>query len=76
MSGTTLSVTETSINTVLNGIVNPTTEGQDGDFYINTDTNYIFGPKAMTWPSGVSIVGPAGSNGTDGADGKTWYSGS
>lgn len=64
-----------SSNTILNGTVDPTTEGADGDFYINTTTNTIFGPKATTWPAGVSLVGPAGAdgtngtNGTDGADG-------
>ena len=38
----------------------------DGDFYINTTTNEIFGPKARrTWPTpGTSLVGPAGSSGT------------
>lgn len=46
--------------TLLNGTVNPTTEGVDGDFYINTTTKFIFGPKASgVWPSGVSIVGNA-----------------
>lgn len=48
--------------TILNGTVDPTTEGVDGDFYINTTTNTIFGPKASgTWPAGVSLVGPNGS---------------
>jgi hypothetical protein len=58
-------------NTLLNGTVNPTpADGVDGDFYINTTTNFIFGPKAAgAWPSGVSIVGPAGSPGTPGTPG-------
>jgi hypothetical protein len=58
-------------NTVLNGSVDPTSEGEDGDFYINTTTNEIFGPKAGgTWPSsGTSLVGPAGADGAPGADG-------
>jgi hypothetical protein len=56
--------------TVLNGAVDPTTEGVDGDFFINTTSNTLFGPKAAgSWPSGVSLVGPAGANGSDGADG-------
>jgi hypothetical protein len=56
--------------TVLNGTVNPTAEGEDGDFYINTATNTIFGPKsAGVWPTGVSLVGPAGADGQDGQDG-------
>ncbi len=56
--------------TVLSGIIDPTTEGVDGDFYINTATSMIFGPRsAGTWPAGVSLVGPAGTPGTDGTDG-------
>lgn len=57
-------------NTVLNGAVAPTTEGVDGDFYINTAVWDIYGPKsAGVWGSGVSLVGPAGADGADGADG-------
>jgi hypothetical protein len=49
---------------VLNGTDAPTTEGVDGDFYIRTTTNYIYGPKASgTWPAGVSLVGPTGPAG-------------
>lgn len=68
-------------NTVLYGSSDPTTEGVDGDFYINTTSNYIFGPKSGTWPSGTSLVGPtgatgaAGADGSDGADGKTVLNG-
>jgi hypothetical protein len=52
---------------LLNGAVDPTTEGVNGDFYINTATSTIFGPKAAgTWPSGVSIIGAPGANGADG----------
>jgi hypothetical protein len=51
----------------LNGIVNPTTEGVNGDFYINTATNQIFGPKAAgVWPAGVNLVGPTGATGPTG----------
>jgi len=51
-------------NRVLNGIVDPTTEGEDGDFYINTVDETIFGPKASgVWGTGTSLVG------SDGADG-------
>jgi hypothetical protein len=46
---------------VLYGTAAPTTEGSDGDFYIRTTTNYIYGPKASgTWPAGTSLVGPTG----------------
>jgi len=59
--------------TVLNGTVDPTTEGVNGDFYLRTDNSTLFGPKAGgVWPSGVSLVGPqgaAGANGVDGVDG-------
>jgi len=44
--------------------------GVDGDFYINTDANTIYGPKAAgAWGAPVSLVGAAG------ADGKTVRSG-
>ena len=59
-------------NVVLNGNVNPTDPnlGEVGDFYINTVTSTIFGPKSAYspfWPaSGISLVG---SNGQAGAQG-------
>lgn len=50
--------------TVLNGTVAPTTEGVNGDFYIDTVTDLIYGPKtAGAWGTGTSIVGPAGVDG-------------
>lgn len=53
--------------TILHGAINPTSEGVEGDFYINTVTNFIYGPKASgTWPSGVSLVGPQGIQGIPG----------
>jgi hypothetical protein len=53
--------------TVLYGTAAPTTEGVNGDFYIRTTTNFIYGPKAAgTWPSGTSLVGPTGSTGATG----------
>jgi len=66
--------------TVLNGTIDPTSaDGSDGDFYINTATWQIFGPKAAgAWPAGVSLVGPAGQAGPAGpagADGNTILSG-
>ena len=58
--------------TVLSGAVDPTTEGVNGDFYINTATNKIFGPKAAgVWPAGVNLVGPTGATGPVGATGTT-----
>jgi hypothetical protein len=36
--------------------------GNDGDSYIDTATYLIYGPKAAgVWPTGVSLVGPAGA---------------
>jgi len=62
-------------NTILYGTAAPTTEGVDGDFYIRTTTNFIYGPKAAgVWPAGVSLVGPQGSQGETGATGPTGVS--
>jgi integrin beta 8 len=56
--------------TILYGTAAPTTEGQDGDFYIRTSTNFIYGPKAGgSWPAGTSLVGAPGFDGLDGVDG-------
>lgn len=51
---------DVSFNTVLSGGGSPSSEiGQDGDFYIDTATSVIFGPKsAGSWGSPTSIVGP------------------
>lgn len=62
--------------TVLSGAVDPTTEGVNGDFYINTVSSTIFGPKAAgVWPAGVSLVGPTGPTGAVGATGATGATG-
>ena len=64
-------------NTVLYGTAAPTTEGVDGNFYIRTSTNYLYGPKAGgVWPSGTSLVGPAGSQGAQGIQGVQGATGS
>ena len=52
-------------STILNGTVAPTTEGSDGDFYIDTVTTTFYGPKATTWPAGVSLVGSGLANVVD-----------
>lgn len=58
--------------TILYGAVNPTTEGANGDFYINTASHALFGPKAAgVWPAGTSLIGPTGATGSAGADGNT-----
>ncbi|MDY0281894.1 MAG: hypothetical protein RBR35_15195, partial [Salinivirgaceae bacterium] len=63
--------------TVLNGTSNPqSTLGTNGDFYINTTTNTLFGPKVGTnWGTGVLLVGPQGPQGTAGAMGATGTNG-
>lgn len=44
--------------------------GVDGDFYINTSANTIYGPKTSgAWGSPVSLVGPTGATGSAGATG-------
>ena len=54
----------------LNGVVAPTTEGSDGDFYIDTVTKLIYGPKAAgVWGAGISLVGPQGEQGPIGLTG-------
>ena len=60
--------------TILSGAVNPAAgTGNNGDFYLNTTTSTLFGPKAGgAWPgSGTSLVGPAGQTGQAGATGGT-----
>ncbi len=62
----------TNGNTVLNGTIAPTAgTGVNGDFYINTSTKTIFGPKAAgAWPAtGTAIVGATGPAGPQGAQG-------
>lgn len=56
-------------NTILNGATNPNAAiGNLGDFYLNTTTNQLFGPKtAGGWGTGVSLIGPAGTGGTGSA---------
>ena len=63
--------------TILNGSVAPNTGlGANGDFYVDTAANKIYGPKAAgAWPSGVSLVGPAGPTGSTGATGPTGATG-
>ena len=58
----------TTGKTVLSGTATPTgATGTDGDFYIETDVNKIYGPKAAgAWPAGVDLKGPEGSPWTAG----------
>ena len=54
--------------TVRNGAGAPSSGlGVDGDFYIDTAANTIYGPKTGgAWGSPTSLVGPTGANGADG----------
>lgn len=62
-----------SSSTVLNGAANPLAgQGNNGDFFINTVSWQIFGPKAGgAWPAGINLIGAAGANGAPGAAGNT-----
>ena len=57
--------------TILNGAIAPTISvGSNGDFYINTATDEIYGPKtAGVWGSPTSLIGPTGDIGPQGPAG-------
>jgi len=59
-------------NTILNGKGAPlSTAGIDGDFYIDTRSLLIYGPKKTgKWPLPQSLQGPAGIPGVDGKNGS------
>jgi hypothetical protein len=59
-------------NTVLSGAGVPAKSlGIDGDFYIDTKSMNMYGPKKNnSWPLPVSLRGPQGPAGIAGADGK------
>jgi Collagen triple helix repeat (20 copies) len=63
---------------VLSGDGPPDQEtGSDGDFYIDTDTFEIYGPKlAGAWSTGTSLVGPQGEQGEKGEQGPPAPAGS
>ena len=61
-------------NTVLNGTgAPPASVGNDGDFYIDTAADVLYGPKAGgSWPAtGTSLVGAPGATGPAGPAGPT-----
>lgn len=62
--------------TILHGTTNPNLQiGTVGDFYINTATDSLFGPKSSNgWGTGISLIGPKGSfpNGTNPGDMQYW----
>ena len=59
------------VNTVLNGTGSPvSTLGVNGDFYIDTAADLLYGPKTPTgWGTPVSLIGSRGSQGATGATG-------
>jgi len=61
------------VNTILNGKGAPSnTLGIDGDFYIDTRSLLISGPKTNgKWPSSRSLQGANGVNGIDGKNGSS-----
>lgn len=53
------------------------TTGVVGDYYINTATGFLYGPKTATgWGTGYSLKGPAGATGATGTAGSKTWSGS
>lgn len=58
-------------NTILNGKGAPLNSlGINGDFYIDTRSLLIYGPKKSNkWPAPQSLQGPAGPTGADGKNG-------
>jgi hypothetical protein len=68
----------TNGNTILNGVLPPASFiGVAGDFYIDTVTNTIYGPKVgNVWGAGTSIKGANGANGATGPAGSTGAAGS
>ena len=65
--------TSTTIpNTILNGKGAPISKiGIDGDFYIDTRSLLIYGPKKSgKWPLPQNLQGPIGANGVDGKNGS------
>lgn len=58
-------------NTILYAARAPiSSDGLDGNFWINTSTLFIYGPKSSgSWPAGTSIVGPKGDTGDQGPKG-------
>ncbi len=61
---------------ILSGTTAPT-GGNNGDYYLNTTTKTLFGPKAGgAWPTtGLLLKGSDGSDGSDGANSSTGVAG-
>ena len=61
-----------TLNTLLNGLGAPNaTDGIDGDFYLDTLSSNLYGPKKKgKWPLPKSLVGPVGPQGPIGKQGS------
>ena len=61
------------VNTIRNGKGAPKSSlGTDGDFYIDTRSLVLYGPKKKgKWPAPRNLQGPAGATGSSGSDGKS-----
>lgn len=67
-----------NFNTVRYGTGSPSNAlGRDGDFYIDTANNRLYGPRSGgAWPTGfVTLVGPQGIQGTAGTNGTNGING-
>ncbi len=69
--------TTSIVNTILNGKGAPKSSlGNDGDFYIDTRSLLIYGPKSKgRWPTAQNLQGPTGPSGNDGKNGSDGKSG-
>ena len=76
-TGTWIRISNGSDNGLLSGTIDPSSiNGNNGDFYINTTNNTLFGPKAGgNWPTGISLIGAQGPIGLTGATGSTGATG-
>lgn len=65
ISGVWTVIGDISTKSVLHGDRDPALDdGVDGDFWLNTDSYHLFGPKQSgSWGAGVSLVGPQGPEG-------------
>ena len=61
------------VNTIRNGTGAPKSSlGIDGDFYIDTRSLVLYGPKKKgKWPAPRNLQGPVGATGSAGSDGKS-----
>ncbi len=58
-------------NKWITGAVNPTTEGNEGDLYLNTATLDVFKKSGGVWTFQANIKGAKGENGAKGEKGET-----